>query len=205
MRRYGPLCRVLFGNMFGRQRVNAGHFLEALLLGIGLSMDALAVSLALGASEGRRLPGGTILLAAVLFGSFQAGMPLLGWLGGALCGDVLLACGKTAAALLLGWIGVKMFLDRKKEVKASPRFLRLLALAFATSVDALLAGVGYACLGVDWGLVIPSVLVIGSVTFLISAGGCLIGRRSGHVFGRHSAVAGSVVLIALAVKVFFAG
>lgn len=185
--------------------MNTGHFLEAFLLGIGLSMDALAVSLALGAAEGRRLAWKTVLLAAGLFGTFQAGMPLLGWMGGTLCGDIVLACGKTAASILLCWIGVKMFLERKEEVKASVQFRRLLGMAFATSVDALLAGVGYACLGESLTRVLPSVLVIGAVTFLISAAGCLIGRASGCVFGHHCATAGSLVLIALAVKVFFAG
>ena len=185
--------------------MNAGQFAEAFLLGVGLSMDALAVSLALGATEGKNLAGKTVLLAASLFGLFQAGMPLLGWFGGALCGEIVLACGKTAAAILLCWIGIKMFLDRKKEVKASVRFRRLLAMAFATSVDALLAGVGYACLGDPLSLVLPSVLVIGSSTFLISGAGCLTGRASGRVFGPHCATVGSLVLIALAVKVFFAG
>lgn len=181
------------------------HFLEAFLLGVGLSMDALAVSLALSATEGRNLAGKTVLLAASLFGIFQAGMPLLGWFCGALCGEIVLACGKTAASILLCWIGIKMFLDRKKEVKASVRFRRLLAMAFATSVDALLAGVGYACLGEPPAVVLPSVLLIGTTTFLISGAGCLAGRASGQVFGRHCAAVGSLVLIALAVKVFFAG
>ena len=185
--------------------MNAGQFAEAFLLGVGLSMDALAVSLALGTTEGKDLAWKTILTAAGLFGIFQAGMPLLGWLGGSLCGEIVLACGKTAASILLCWIGIKMFLDRKKEVKASVQFRRILAMAFATSVDALLAGVGYACLGEVLTLVLPSVLIVGTVTFLISGAGCLIGKASGHVFGSHCATVGSLVLIALAVKVFFAG
>jgi len=184
--------------------VDTGHFLEAFLLGVGLSMDALAVSLALGTAEGRKLSGKTVLTASFLFGSFQAGMPLLGWLGASLCGKIVLTCGRTAASILLCWIGIKMFLDRKKEVKTSVQFRRLLALAFATSVDALLAGVGYACLGNPAELVLPSVVVIGCTTFLLSAAGCLAGRASGRVLGRHCAAAGSLVLVALAVKVFLA-
>ena len=54
--------------------MDTGHFLEAFLLGVGLSMDALAVSLALGTAEGRKLSGKTVLTASFLFGFFQAGM-----------------------------------------------------------------------------------------------------------------------------------
>lgn len=185
--------------------MDTGHFLEAFLLGVGLSMDALAVSLAMGAAEGRKLSVKIVLTASFLFGFFQAGMPFLGWLGGSLCGEIVLACGRTAAAILLCWIGIKMFLERKEKVKTSVQFRRLLALAFATSVDALLAGVGYACLGAPAQIVLPSVAVIGCTTFLISAAGCLAGRVSGHVLGRHCAAVGSLVLVALAVKVFFVG
>ena len=80
--------------------MNAVQFLDALLLGVGLSMDALAVSLALGATEGKNLSWKTVLLAASLFGIFQAGMPLLGWFGGALRIESAPGAGATASVEL---------------------------------------------------------------------------------------------------------
>ena len=178
---------------------------EAFLLGVGLSMDALAVSLALGAAERKRFTWKKLLLTAGLFGLFQALMPLIGWFGGSLCGDAVRSFGRVAASLLLAFIGIRM-LRPSKEKDGPPKgsgLRELLALAFATSIDALLVGVSYACLGRTG--IGPDVCVIGLTTFVISAAGCAAGRVSGSLFGGKCEILGGLVLIGLAVKVFLFG
>ena len=63
------------------------NLIEPVLLGISLAMDALAVSLTLGAVERRQFNWRKILLTALSFGIFQAAMPLIGWFGGSLFGS----------------------------------------------------------------------------------------------------------------------
>ena len=178
---------------------------EAFLLGVGLSMDALAVSLALGAAERKSFTWKKILLTAGLFGLFQAGMPLIGWFGGSLCGDIVRTFGKIAASLLLAFIGFRM-LRPSREEDGPPKgsgLRELLALAFATSIDALLVGVSYACLGrTD---ILGDVLVIGVVTAFISAAGCVSGRMFGNCIGRRSPILGGLVLLGIAAKIIFFG
>jgi len=180
------------------------HWLEIVLIGIALSMDALAVSLALGAAESRQSGGREkILLAAFLFGVFQALMPLAGWFGVSLCGDFLQRFGRYIAAGLLGAIGGKMIWDREQEQTVVFGFFKLILLAFATSIDAFLVGVGFACLGRT--SILPEVLLIGLITFCISAAGGALGRGVRKWIGDHSTTAGGAVLILIGLKMLFFG
>ncbi len=180
------------------------HWLEIVLIGIALSMDALAVSLALGAAESRtdgRVK--MILLAAFLFGLFQALMPLAGWFGVSLCGDFLQRFGRYIAAGLLGAIGGKMIWDREQEQTDAFGFFKLILLAFATSIDAFLVGISFACLG--WTCILPEVLVIGFITFCISAAGGALGRGVRKWLGNYSTPVGGLVLVLIGVKILFFG
>ena len=78
-------------------------------------------------------------------------------------------------------------------------FVRLIVLSFATSIDALLIGVGYACLKRE--SILADVLIIGFVTFLISGAGCIAGRRGGRLIGNRCEALGGLVLIGIGVKV----
>ena len=64
-------------------------FIEPVLLGVSLAMDALAVSLALGAVERNNFNWRKILATALSFGVFQSLMPTVGWLGGSLFGSLV--------------------------------------------------------------------------------------------------------------------
>jgi len=174
------------------------HWLETCLIGIALAMDALAVSLVLGAAEGNRLTWKRILLVSLFFGGFQAFMPLIGWYGCSLTG-LIRETGHYFAAGLLGLIGGKMIYDRKEEHAAVFTLPRLLLLALATSIDAFLVGVGFACLKRT--SVHGEVLLIGLITFLISGAGCLAGRHSGKLLKtEHCMLLGGLVLIAIGIK-----
>ena len=179
------------------------HWLEIGLIGIALSMDALAVSLVLGAAEGPRLTWTRILTVSLFFGVFQAVMPLIGWFGCGLTGLVQ-ETGRYIAAGLLGLIGGKMIYDRNEEHAAVFTLPQLLLLALATSIDAFLVGVGFACL--KCAAIYGEVLLIGAITFLISAAGCLAGRGSGKLLKpAHGMLLGGLVLIAIGVKTALIG
>ena len=150
-----------------------------------------------------------IVLTAALFGLFQALMPSIGWFGSGLCGGIVQKLGRFAAGGLLAFVAVQMLAEgfskedavQKKVGVCSLR--RLIVLAFATSIDAFLVGVSYACLGrTD---ILGDVLVIGVVTAFISAAGCVSGRMFGNCIGRRSPILGGLVLLGIAAKIIFFG
>ena len=124
------------------------------LVGISLAMDALAASVALGAAERKNFTWWKILLTAFAFGLFQMLMPDIGYFTVSLCGKLFIFLGKVTAFLLLALLGGKMIYEAVKKKKEREEeeenkgfsFVRLIVLSFATSIDALLVGVGYACL-----------------------------------------------------------
>lgn len=178
-------------------------FAECILIGIGLSMDAFAVSIALGTAEGRKFTVQKTCITGFFFGFFQALMPLLGWFGGSLCGVVIQTCGKYLAAALLGLIGGKMIYDRNNENKVSFSWKTIIILSFATSIDAFLVGVSFACLNKE--SVWYECGIIGITTFLISCAGCFCGKIFGNIFGTKCEWAGGLTLIAIGLKFLFFG
>ena len=179
-------------------------WLETGLIGIALSMDALAVSIVLGAAEGSRMNWKRILVVSLFFGVFQAVMPLIGWFGCSLLTGLIRDAGRYIAALLLAFIGGKMIYDRNEEHTAVFTVPRLFLLALATSIDALLVGVGFACL--KRVSIYGDVLLIGLITFLISGAGCLTGRFSGKLLNSsHCMLIGGLVLIGIGIKTAFSG
>ena len=174
-------------------------WLEILLIGAALSMDALAVSVVLGAAEQQKLTWKRILLVSLYFGSFQALMPLAGWFGCGLLGSVVHRCGRRIAAVLLWLVGGKMIHDRNNEETAVFGLRELLVMAFATSIDAFLVGVGFACLGRT--SILPDISLIGVTTLVISAGGCIAGRCFGKFLKpAYCLSGGGLVLILIGLK-----
>ena len=180
------------------------YWLELILLSCGLAMDALAVAIAMGVNWKQRFTPLQIFVAAFLFGVFQAGMPVLGWYGGKIFENAVSTYGAWISCLLLCFIGVKMIIDSRAandEKLPSFSFKELLVLAFATSVDALLVGVSYACMGTQ--NIITEISVIGIITFILSLIGCILGKVTGHFFGKKFAMVGGLVLIGIGIKFLF--
>ena len=181
--------------------------IETLLIGISLSMDALAVSIALGAIERRRFTPWRMFATAFSFGVFQALMPTAGWLGGSLIGELVQRFGNIVAFLLLSALGAKMIWETYHGVEEEKLegfgYWRLLVLSFATSIDAFLVGVGYACLGRS--SILWDVVLIGCTTFVISFWGCMIGRTVGGRFGNKFEALGGAVLILIGIKTLVFG
>lgn len=185
--------------------MTAESFFEAFLFGVGLSMDALAASLASGASEGRRYTWKKILLTAFLFGFFQFLMPVIGFFAGSLCSNFVQSFGRIVASILLCVIGGKMIFERDNGEEHKTGIGALFLLAVATSIDALLIGIGYACLARTADRVLLDTMIIGCTTFLISGAGCIAGRMFGGLFQKHCTVIGGIVLILLGVKILIFG
>ena len=183
--------------------MNIAYWIEIFLIGVSLSMDAFAVSVALATAEGKHYSPSKIISAGFFFGLFQALMPLAGWFGGTLCSDLLQLCGKFLAAALLAFIGGKMIYDRNNENKVSFSRKTLIILSFATSIDALLVGVSFSCL--DKPFIWLESTIIGITTFLIASCGGFIGKWFGNIFGNKCEWAGGLTLIAIGIKILIFG
>jgi len=174
---------------------------ESVLIGLGLSMDCFAVTLATGATAGiDRFK--TALILATTFGIFQGGMTIGGWLLGSSFAGVVNSFAPWVAFLLLMGIGVKMcmdgFSDEKEDQPLSLHAGLVIGLAIATSIDALAVGISYALLGIE--TVFPS-LIIGALAFCISFLGIYAGRRLASILGSRMDIFGGVVLMLIGVKV----
>jgi putative Mn2+ efflux pump MntP len=176
-------------------------FLSILWLALGLAMDATAVSAAQALARPPRAR--EALLVAAFFGGFQAGMPAIGWFAGERLGRVATAWDPWIAFALLVGLGGKMLWEARRaedrpEDEAHPYRLRvLLALAIATSIDALAAGVTLPMLHAPMAL---SLATIGVVTAALSLVGLYAGRRLGAHVGRKLDALGGVALVAIGVK-----
>lgn len=173
-----------------------------LLIALGLSLDALAVSLC----SGLALPGvrpGQALRMAFFFGGSQALMPVLGWLAGRGLVGTIGRFDHWIAFALLAAVGGKMVFEglRRNTCETRPdpfRLGTLCVLALATSIDALAVGVSFSLLAVS--IALP-VVIIGGVTFALSLGGVYLGRRFGDVLGNRIEAVGGVVLVGIGVKI----
>ena len=179
------------------------NFTATLLLGAALAMDAAAVTAALAVTRQRSFFLRTLLPCALVFGGFQALMPLLGFAAGSLASGVLQDYGRFVGAVLIALIGGKMLWENDAPQAASPGLGKLLTLGFATSIDALAVGVSFACLGrtAIW----CDALLIGLVTALIVVVAGVLGRGAGRFCGRYCSRAGGAVLILIALKILIIG
>ncbi len=181
-------------------------FVNSMLLGVGLAMDAFSVSMANGLNEPgmsrRRMFG-----IAGVFADFQALMPMLGWI----CVHTIVQIfeGFTVyipwiALLLLGYIGGKMLLEgirHKEDEEAEAVSGGVLALqGVATSIDALSVGFTIAEYGLAMALVCAA--VIAAVTFVICTAGLVIGRRFGTKLASKASILGGAILIFIGVEIF---
>lgn len=174
---------------------------EIFLLAVSLALDAFAVSVSCGISV-RGIRWHQALRLGVWFGFFQFAMPLLGAVLGGGMNAAMDSLGHWVAAGLLGFIGARMIwsaISSPCMAKAPPQLTvrTLAALALATSLDALAAGVSMAFLDVD---ILLSAGVIGAVAFALSTAGALLGRRLGCLFQRRAEIAGGLALIAIGIK-----
>ncbi|MGN0140765.1 MAG: manganese efflux pump MntP family protein [Roseburia sp.] len=180
-------------------------FIEFLLIGIGLSMDAFAVAICKGLAM-RKVNKKQALVIGLFFGGFQALMPLLGWALGIQFQNYITNVDHWIAFVLLCFIGGKMIVEALKpedeeavEVMDAPLNLKeLLVLAIATSIDALAVGVTFAFLDYPIG---EAVSVIGITTLILSIAGVYVGNFFGNRYKNKAEFAGGLILVLLGVKI----
>ena len=175
-------------------------FVELLLFGIGLSMDAFAVSICKGLSV-RKLRPKHAITVGLWFGGFQALMPLIGYLLGKQFEWLITSIDHWIAFILLALIGANMIREafgEEEQLDDSFSVKTMLPLAVATSIDALAVGVSFACIDVD---IVPAIAIIGTTTFILSAVGIKIGNVFGAKYKSKAEFLGGAVLILLGLKI----
>ena len=186
-------------------------FSELMILAVGVSMDAFAVSICKGlAMKKATLKAG--LTCGLWFGGFQALMPLIGFFLGTLFADAIEAVDHWVAFILLGIIGINMLKEafEKNECECcadanadlSPK--TMFVMAIATSIDALAVGFSLAMAGLRvWGMVgiFAAVTLIGLCTCAFCTAGVKIGNVFGGRFEKKAQIAGGVILILLGLRI----
>ena len=195
---------------------NLIFFVNSVLLGVGLAMDAFSVSIANALSESTMKKSRMCFIAGV-YAFFQFAMPMIGWI----CVHTIVEYFSKfevlipwiALALLL-WIGGKMIWEavhgeedeaaEEGELSAARlTFATLMIQGVATSIDALSVGFTIA----DYGLLMALVasLIIAGVTFAICMTGLLIGKKAGDKLGAKATLAGGVILVGIGIEIFVKG
>ena len=178
------------------------NLLDLLLLGVGLSMDAFAVSVCKGLAT-RRASLNNMMTCGLWFGGFQALMPLVGFYLGSLFAEAIEAIDHWVAFVLLALIGLNMlreaFSGEAEDVNADFSFRTMLTMAIATSIDALAVGIS---LSMSGGVNIwQAIAIIGVTTCLLSMLGVKLGSVFGDRFEKKAQIAGGVILILLGLKI----
>ena len=175
--------------------------LELTLLAVGLSMDAFAVSICKGLAMDR-VTLGRAAVVGLWFGGFQGLMPLAGWFLGSRFAGYIAAVDHWIAFALLVVLGINMLREaRQGESEGTDASLAvgiMLAMALATSIDALAVGITFAFLVVD---ILPAVTFIAAVTFLLSALGVKLGNLCGTRYRAKAEALGGGILILLGCKI----
>ena len=177
-------------------------FIEIFLIGVGLSMDAFAVSICKGLSM-KKIKKRDVFIIALFFGGFQALMPFIGWFLGKGFESYIMSIDHWIAFILLG-IGGKMLIDGIKaeddeetgEFKLDLKELFLLAIA--TSIDALAVGITFTFLNYP---IVECMSIIGCTTFIISFIGVYIGKIFGSKYEHKAEIAGGIILIVIGLKI----
>nr|WP_307992671.1 manganese efflux pump MntP family protein [uncultured Niameybacter sp.] len=191
--------------------------IEIILIGIGLSMDAVAVSMTNGMVYKGSSKGKTYSMP-IFFGVFQGLMPLIGYFAGGLFANVISQYACFLVFAILGFIGGKMIKDglehiqeekeaneqnveveEKEEVKTLT-YKMLFIQAIATSIDAFAVGIGFSVAQVN---ILPAVAIIGITTAICSLVAIFIGKKFGDMLGSKSEILGGTILVLIAIKALF--
>jgi len=178
--------------------------LSTLLLALAMSTDAFAAAVCKGTAL-QQPRWREALRTGVIFGVIEGLTPVAGWLLGLGAANYIKAWDHWIAFLLLGGLGVRMMLAgmRPPEVEAAERparhsFWLLAVTGFATSIDAMVVGVGLAFIDTP---ILHAAAAIGAATFLMVTIGVMVGRALGAVVGKRAEVLGGIVLIGIGVTI----
>ena len=180
-------------------------FVELLLIGVGLAMDAFAVSICKGLAM-RKVNKKQAVIIGLFFGGFQALMPFIGWSLGSQFESYITNIDHWIAFILLAFIGGKMLLEAVKpeedveiEQMDPPLDIKeMFLLAVATSIDALAVGITFAFLDYP---IVEAMSIIGITTFIISVGGVYVGNFFGNKYKNKAEFAGGLILVLIGLRI----
>lgn len=177
--------------------------LDITWIGIGLSMDAAAISMSNGMVYRSNMKK-KVLWMPIFFGAFQAGMPILGFFTGGIFQEFMAHYSGIAVLFILGIIGGKMIWDGLHPCQEAANgqeltYKLLFMQAIATSIDAFAVGIGFSAVGIS---ILPASTLIGVTTFCISFFAIFIGKKFGDIFENKAELLGGVILVAIGIKSF---
>lgn len=190
---------------------NLMFFVNSILLGVGLAMDAFSVSVANGLKEPKMKAGRMSLIAGV-YALFQFAMPMMGWFSV----HTIVAYFQTfekfipwIALILLLYIGGKMLIEgikgeeNENPVNGQLSLFTLIVQGIATSIDAL--SVGFTIADYNSLMAFIASLIIAVVTFFICIGGLIIGKKVGTKLNTKASILGGLILIGIGIEIFVKG
>lgn len=170
-----------------------------------MSTDAFAAAIGKGAA----LHKPTLqeaLRTGLIFGVIEGLTPIVGWALGRVAAPYVEAWDHWIAFVLLCGIGLMMIKsavsrDTEAPIKPASHTFWILALAgFATSIDAMIVGVGLAFLDAD---ILLTAAAIGFSTFIMVTIGVMTGRVLGAIAGKRAELVGGLVLIGIGVLIAY--
>ena len=172
------------------------NFFELMIIAVGVSMDAFAISICKGLSV-EKLKRKHLIITGIWFGGSQAVMPLLGYCLGSGFRTIVESMYHWFSFILLGIIGVNMIRESKEEIEKLDNSFSakvMFPLAIADSIDALAVGITFSFLNIE---IIPAIVLIGLTTFVFSAVGVKIGNSFGAKYKSKAEMAGGIILITM--------
>lgn len=184
---------------------STADLVQAVVLGVALAMDAMAVTLSNSLCE-PDMPASKKLAMPVMFALFQMAMPIAGFFGGTLVAPLIEAYAGIVSLVILAFVGGKMVWGAVRELhepKQCPAtrltYGTIFFEAIATSIDAFIVGVSLAAAGAN---IVLYGAAIGVTTLLCCLIVLAIGRRLGAHFGPKAEIAGGIVLIIIGLRAF---
>lgn len=179
--------------------------LEIWLTALALAMDSFTVAITAGLLL-KTIRWRHFLTIALLFGLFQALMPLLGWLGSIHFYHFIESYDHWIAFAILVFLGVKMIRDGIRDDEQHhfdpTRLATVLVLSVGVSIDALAVGISFTCIGMESLTAITYPLIaIGITSFAMALAGCFIGSLIGGKLKLPVEPLGGIVLIILGCKI----
>ena len=182
------------------------NILQVILIGIGLSMDAFAISLCHGLCK-KNITLNDILQPAIIFGGFQALMPIIGFFIGSIFNEKISQYGNIIAFVILVYLGINMIKEARNEEheecscqtdKKENNLKNLLFMGIATSIDALAIGFTFSLMKVT--NIYFQGSIIGIVTFIIAGCGVIMGHKFGTLLESKAQYLGGAILILIGIK-----
>lgn len=176
------------------------------LLALAMSTDAFAAAVGRGTAL-QKPRWAEALRTGAIFGVIEAITPLIGWALGYTASSFVKNWDHWIAFTLLSVLGIcMMFAALQAPAEAAVEkpmrhgFWLLAITGFATSIDAMVVGVGLAFLGEN---ILPIAAAIGFVTFAMVTLGVMVGRVLGSFAGRWAKALGGVLLIAIGSTILY--